>query len=121
VERARFLLVGAQCAILHNVIMIGGDWLGFHYVVSTFISFLIVAFVGFMAHAHWTFKTAETSMHAMFRYYVSAAANVPLSLAVMFVLVDLARLPVPLAAPLTTVTLLAWNYVASRWALHVHG
>jgi hypothetical protein len=45
------------------------------------------------------------------------ALNLPLSLAGMFVLVDLAGLGVPLAAPAVTVMLAAFNFVGGRWAL----
>jgi hypothetical protein len=46
-----------------------------------------------------------------------ALFNLPLSLAGMFVLVDLAGLGVPLAAPAVTVMLAAFNFVGGRWAL----
>jgi hypothetical protein len=45
------------------------------------------------------------------------ALNLPLSLAGMFVLVDLAGLGVPIAAPAVTVMLAAFNFVGGRWAL----
>jgi hypothetical protein len=35
----------------------------------------------------------------------------------MFVFVDLARLSVALAAPVVTVLLAAYNFIAARWAL----
>jgi hypothetical protein len=51
------------------------------------------------------------------RYTLTMALNLPLSLAGMFVLVDLAGLGVPLAAPAVTVMLAAFNFVGGRWAL----
>ena len=51
------------------------------------------------------------------RYALTMALNLPLSLAGMFVLVDLAGLGVPLAAPAVTVMLAAFNFVGGRWAL----
>jgi len=113
----RFFSVGLVCALLHNAIMIGGDWLGLHYVVSTFVSFAIVVLLGYGLHSSWTFPGAQRGAMSFARYTVTMALNLPLSLAGMFVLVDLAGLGVPSAAPAVTVMLAAFNFVGGRWAL----
>src|SRR5512138_3056818 len=113
----RFYSVGLLCALLHNAIMIGGDWLGLHYAVSNVVSFCAVVVVGYRLHSGWTFPGAVRGQASFARYALSMAANLPLSLAGMFLLVDLAGLPVALAAPAVTVLLAAFNYFAGRWAL----
>ncbi len=113
----RFFSVGLLCALLHNAIMIGGDWLGLHYVASSFVSFAIVVLVGYWLHSSWTFPGAQRGGMTFSRYTLTMALNLPLSLAGMFVLVDLAGLGVPLAAPAVTVMLAAFNFVGGRWAL----
>ena len=113
----RFFSVGLLCALLHNAIMIGGDWLGLHYVASSFVSFAIVVLVGYWLHSSWTFPGAQRGATSFGRYTLTMALNLPLSLAGMFVLVDLAGLGVPLAAPAVTVLLAAFNFVGGRWAL----
>jgi putative flippase GtrA len=118
VTAARALAVGLACALLHNAIMIGGDWLGLHYAVSLVISFAIVVVAGYLLHSAWTFRAAVRSRSSFGRYLLVAAANFPASLAGMFVLVDLAGLSVPLASPLLTVLLFAMNFLGNRWALH---
>ena len=45
------------------------------------------------------------------------ALTLPLSIAGMFVFVDLAGLAVAIAAPLVTVLLAAFNFAGGRWAL----
>jgi putative flippase GtrA len=114
---SRFFSVGLLCALLHNAIMIGGDWLGLHYVASSFVSFAIVVLVGYWLHSSWTFPGAQRGGMSFARYALTMALNLPLSLAGMFVLVDLAGLGVPLAAPAVTVMLAAFNFVGGRWAL----
>jgi putative flippase GtrA len=114
---SRFFSVGLLCALLHNAIMIGGDWLGLHYVASSFVSFAIVVLVGYWLHSSWTFPAAQRGGMSFARYTLTMALNLPLSLAGMFVLVDLAGLGVPLAAPAVTVMLAAFNFVGGRWAL----
>ena len=113
----RFFTVGLVCAVTHNAIMIGGDWAGLHYVVSSFISFAVVVMLGFWLHSGWTFPDAQRSRVSFARYAGTIALNLPLSIALMFVFVDLAHLPVVIAAPLVTVLLAAFNFVAGRWAL----
>jgi len=113
----RFFSVGLLCALLHNAIMIGGDRLGLHYVASSFVSFAIVVLVGYWLHSSWTFPGAQRGGMSFARYTLTMALNLPLSLAGMFVLVDLAGLGVPIAAPAVTVMLAAFNFVGGRWAL----
>lgn len=113
----RFYSVGLVCALLHNAIMIGGDWLGLHYVASNLISFCVVVLVGYLLHSGWTFPNSERSHASFTRYALGMVVNLPLSLAGMFVLVDLARLEVSVAAPVVTALLAAFNYFAGRWAL----
>jgi putative flippase GtrA len=113
----RFFSVGMLCALLHNAIMIAGDWLGMHYVASSLVSFAIVVLVGYRVHSVWTFPGARRGAMPFARYTLTMALNLPLSLAGMFVLVDLAGLGVPLAAPTVTVMLAAFNFVGGRWAL----
>jgi putative flippase GtrA len=113
----RALAVGFACALLHNAIMISGDWMGWHYAASLVVSFAIVVGVAYWLHSGWTFGGAVRSGGSFARYVVVASANFPLSLAGMYVLVDLAGLPVALAAPLLTVLLAVLNFFGSRWAL----
>ena len=117
----RFLGVGLACAILHNVVMIAGDWSGWHYVASSVASLMIVTVFGYQLHSRWTFPGAERSRTSFARYAITVSANFPLSLAGLFVLVDVLGLPVPIAAPVVTVVLLAFNFIANRWALRYRG
>ncbi len=114
---ARFFTVGLACALLHNAIMIAGDWLGLHYVASSFISFAIVVVLGYLLHSGWTFRAVVRSGPSFARYALVASANLPLSLAGMFLFVDLLGFSVPIASPLVTVLLFVMNYVGNRWAL----
>jgi putative flippase GtrA len=115
----RFFTVGLACALLHNAIMIAGDRIGLHYAVSSVASFVIVVVVGYRLHSGWTFSGVPRDGTSFARYVVMASANLPLSIAGMFVFVDLAGLSVPVAAPFMTVLLAMFNYAGSRWALRV--
>ena len=113
----RALSVGLACALLHNAIMIAGDWMGLHYAASLPLSFVIVVLAGYRLHSGWTFSGVERSGASFVRYALVAAANLPLSLVGMFLLVDVAGLSVPVASPLLTAALAVFNLAGSKWAL----
>jgi len=112
---ARYLTVGLTCMLLHIAIMIAGDAVGLHYVVSSVVSLVIVTAVGYVLHSSWTYPRAERGAPSLTRYLLLVGGNFPLSLAGLFVFVDLLGVSVPIAAPVLTVFLVGFNYVASRW------
>ena len=114
---ARAMVVGLGCALLHNAIMIAGDFAGLHYAVSLVISFVVLVVLGYLLHSTWTYKGAERSRTSFGRYVLVALGNYPLSLAGMFVFVDLVGLSVPLASPIVTVLMFLANLAGNRWAL----
>lgn len=101
--------------LLHIAIMIAGDAVGLHYVVSSVVSLVIVTAVGYVLHSSWTYPRAERGAPSLTRYLLLVGGNFPLSLAGLFVFVDLLGVSVPIAAPVVTVFLVGFNYVASRW------
>ena len=113
---ARFALVGLVCAAAHNVIMIAGDFAGLHYGISLVVSYLLVVVLGFALHVRFTFGQPATR-EAFWRYAIAMVANYPATLALLFVLCDLAKIPVVIAAPIATVVMFAWNYIVTRWAI----
>jgi putative flippase GtrA len=117
----RFLGVGLACAGLHYLVMIAGDLVGWHYAASSIVSLVVVTIFGYQLHSRWTFPGAERSPTTFGRYAVTVSANLPLSLAGLFVLVDLLGVSVPVAVPVVTVVLLAFNFTANRWALRFRG
>jgi hypothetical protein len=113
----RFFVVSVACALLHNAFMVAGDWLGWHYAASSLVSFATVAALGYWLHRAWTFPGARHSAMTFVRYAGSMSLNLPAFIAGMYLAVDLAGLPVAIAAPLVTVLLWAFNFAATRWAL----
>ena len=116
----RYIIVGAFCASVHNLIVIGGSFFGVHYVISTLISYVVVVLIGFFSHTYFTFSQTMT-VPSFLRYAAAMVMNYPLSILAMFLLVDVAGLSVPIASPLATVMLMGWNYFASRWAIFTKG
>ena len=113
---ARFLSVGLICALLHNAIVITASFWHIHYAIACVISYVVVVVLGFALHTRFTFKQPPT-LAAFWRYSLGMAANYPLTLALLFVLCDLAGLAIVIASPVATVLLVVWNYLTSRWAI----
>ncbi len=113
---ARFVIVGLVCAAAHNAIMIAADWWHVHYAASLVLSYVVVVVLGFALHVRFTFGQ-QPSLNSFWRYALGMAANYPLTLALLFVMCDVAGWPVWFAAPVATVLMFAWNFAASRWAI----
>ena len=112
----RYVLVGALCAGLYNLIMIAGDALGVHFVASTVFAFVVNVLVGYTLHCRFTFSEPMT-WPGLARYTAAMLLNLPLSIVGIWLLHDVVRLPIWLASPLLTAFLFAWNYVATHWAV----
>ena len=113
---SRFLAVGLLCAITHNAILLSADRWHIHYVGSLALSYLVVVLLGFALHVRYTFQQVP-NVAAFWRYAVGMAANYPITLALLFVFCDVAGLSVAIAAPVATVLMMTWNFIASRWAI----
>lgn len=108
----RYLLVGGASALLSNAILITFDHFGIHYVVSCLVSFVITLILAYGLLTHWTFG-AERSLGGLLRYGAAMALNVPLSIAMLFVLISRGGLTMAIAAPAATVMLTAFNYLVA--------
>lgn len=112
----RYGLVSVLCAVLYNAIMIVGDRLGAHYALSYALAFVVILVISFALHSKFTLRAEPTPL-SFIRYALALAVNAPLNLILFFVLCDVLGLPMEIAAPMVTVLLIIWNYLAARWAL----
>lgn len=115
-DKARYIVVAATCALLHNAVMIGGDTLGVHYLPAAGFSYVLVVLWGYTLHSWFTFSR-PVSGSSFLLYAISMATNYPATVALIYVLRDLGGQPVAIAVPLATTLLAIWNFVASRWAI----
>lgn len=112
----RYVVVGALCAGLYNLIMIAGDARGVNPFAATVVAFVINVLVGYTLHCRFTFSE-PMSWQGLARYTAAMLLNLPLSVVGIWLLNGVARLPMWLAAPLLTALLFVWNYVAAHWAV----
>ena len=112
----RYVVVGALCAGLYNGVMLAGDREGLHYAVSTVIAFVLIVTTGYVLHCKYTFTEALT-WRGFARYVAAMLVSLPISIGGMFVLRDVAHLPMIIASPAFTAVMFAWNYLATHWAV----
>lgn len=112
----RYLSVALFCAALHNAMMIALDWAGVMYVASMVISMIVLLPIGFGLQASFTFA-AQRSWPAFLRYTSVMLANLPITFVSVGLLYDVAGFPMFVAAPLSTMVLVLWNFLGSVWAL----
>jgi len=115
VRLTRFTLVGGACALLANATIILLVRAGVGTVAATVASFVPVLLIGYALHATFTFRRAPTRV-SLARYTLAMAANFPLTIGALYVLCDLLKVPVTIAAPATTLLIFLWNYLSGSWA-----
>ncbi len=113
---SKYLLVAVGCAGLHNAIMIALDALHVHYGLSLIISAAVLIPVGYWLQGRVTFAT-DSSWASFWRYAMVMIVNTPMSFIALWLSYDRGGLPMWIAAPVSTVILLIWNYISSGWAL----
>lgn len=112
-EHQRYLIGGAICALLNNLILIIGDRLGFGYVPLTGLTFVITGTVGYHLHCWFTFRQIG-SWTGYLTFMVGLAFGVPVALLLLALLCSFAELPMWLAAPTLTVLMILYNYANAR-------
>jgi putative flippase GtrA len=111
-----YVAVAGVCLVLHNAVLIIGDFLGIPLWLGVMISFGIVASVGYELHGLFTFRQ-PLAVRRLAKYAVAMSANIPLAFVTTWFWNRVVGLPMALAAPLASVCMLAVNFVLGRWAI----
>ena len=117
-EPTRYVIVGTVCAVLNNVVLIGGDVAGLHYALSILLTFVLVLPASYLIHALWTFRTAM-SWHAFRRFIGGSVSSLVVASFALWLFRGALQVPMLAAAPLATVVMSVYNYVMARWAMGV--
>ena len=111
-----YLLVGACCTILVNIVLIAGDALGLPYLVSCAVCLFGVGAVGYVSHSRWTFRR-PLSWTAYGRFVLGMSSSTSIVVLALFVGVTLLHYPVSLVSPIITALMIVWNFLCARWAI----
>lgn len=111
-----YAAVSLFCVLFNNALLIGLDYMSVHYTLSVLISAAIMIPLSFFLHARFTYAVEPTSA-SFWRYASVLILNTPAAWLLFLIIHDRGGLPMLYAAPIVTVILFAWNYVASAWAI----
>lgn len=114
---ARYVVIGAACALLNNAILISADLAGLHYAVATAVTFLTTVPLAYATHAIWTFE-ARVSWHGLARFVAGSLSSLLVAGLTIAALRGAMNLPMLLAAPLATIAMMIYNFVMTRWAVN---
>lgn len=112
----RYALVAGACLVTHNLVMIVGDQAGIAMPLLVVLSFAIVVVLGFSLHSRFTFAV-QADARSLLRYAGAMAANMPVTIALLWLFCTILHWPMAIAAPTATVLLVVANFFASQWAI----
>jgi len=115
-EPVRYIAVGGVVAVINNIVLIGGDRLGIAYPALVVLTWFIGGSIAFALHSHVTFRVAPSRV-TYAQFMGGVAVGIPLSLALLALLVSWLKLPMWIAAPVATLAMFLFNYLNARTAL----
>ncbi|MDE2434766.1 MAG: GtrA family protein [Sphingomonadales bacterium] len=111
-----YLAVSGLCVVIHNVIITGGDRLGWSLAWAVLASYCVVTVTGYVLHCRFTFHK-PLRLANLARYAIAMSANIPLAYGLLWFWHVLIGLDVIWASPLATACMLGCNYCLSGWAI----
>ncbi|MEO0464541.1 MAG: GtrA family protein [Pseudomonadota bacterium] len=114
---ATFLGGSVLCAAINNAILIAGDWLNFHYVVLLVICYFTSSSVGYVYHCRITFDQPMNN-RGYFNFVTGIWFGLPVSLALIALMVDWLGFPMWVAAPVMTIIMFLYHYLVARLAIN---
>ena len=114
---ARYLVVGATCAIANNIILIAGDAAGLHYWSAVLLTFVLMVPPSYVAHASWVFGV-RASWPAFGRYVAGTLSSLVVAALAIGLIRGVLLLPMVVAAPIATIAMVLYNYLMTRWAVY---
>lgn len=115
-QPVRYLAVGAICALGQNALIIGGDLLGYHYTLTATLAVTIFGALGYALHSRFTYDQ-PLSWRACGRFIMSLGGGYVLSIAILAFFRDVLDIPMSITAPVATILVTMWGFIASRWAI----
>jgi putative flippase GtrA len=118
-EAVRFAVVGTVCVLLNaGLFEVLVQWQRWNYLAITVLAFFAVNPLGFLLHRWWTFKaTRSPSPPQAARFFSLQAANLGLTLLLMWLLVGKGAVNSVLASIVVSLLFAASNFLAQRlWA-----
>lgn len=116
---ATFLAGSVLCAGINNAILIAGDMLNIHYVALLVTCYFASSSVGYVYHCRITFDR-PMHLNGYLNFVGGIWLGLPVSLALIAVMVEWLSWPMWIAAPTMTVIMFVYHYGVARLAIAKH-
>jgi hypothetical protein len=114
---AAFFGGSVLCAAINNLILIVGDLLGLHYSLLLVVCHFTSSSLGYVYHCRVTFDQAM-HLNGYARFVAGIWLGLPVSLALIALMVDWLDLAMVIAAPGMTVIMFGYHYLVARLAIN---
>lgn len=112
----RYLGVSVACVLVNMLLLIGLDRLGWSSGAAVVASACLLIPLAFALHVHVTY-TIEPTVPAFLRYAGVTLVNTPVAWLLLLLIHDRGGIDMVVAAPLVTLIMFFWNFLAGSWAL----
>lgn len=107
-----YLVVALFCVALNNCLLIGLDFFGIHYSISSLIAAALIIPISYFLHCNFTYGVKENRSNFT-NYFLQQSLNVPATIFLIFLLHDILKFSVPLSVIILTGVMAFYNFFGS--------
>ena len=112
----KYVTVGALTAVLDfSLLYILTDIVGFHYLVSATISFIVAATTNYSFNRSWTFKSDGQRRRQLPVFFIIAVCGLLLNNFIIFASVEQLRFHYLIGKVLAAAIVLFWNFFGNKY------
>ena len=118
-EMLRFAVAGGVGFVIdYGLTYVFTAFVGLHYLLATALAFAISVVANYFMCAYWVFQGADVkNVGVKAGFLATSLIGLGLNELFMYLLVDLAHVPVMLAKLIAVVLVMIWNYISKRKVL----
>ncbi len=112
----KYCIVGVSGTVIDiGSLYIFVEYLGIEVIVGTVMSFLLAVTNNFVLNKSWTFKNKSSNYRKLYiKFFLVSLVGLGLTVASMYVLVEIFLIWYILAKALTSLLVLTWNFLANK-------
>ncbi len=116
----RYFIVGGTAAVTEWVIFLLCEFIGFHYLFATAVSFIVATYVNFIMGKNFAFKEESNgSFKEAFLVYLVSLVGLLINLGLMYLFVSVFDLNELISKLFSTGIAFFWNFFSRRYLIYV--
>lgn len=113
---SRYGLVSVICLAVNSAVMVASDYVGLPYGIGVLVSFALCVPIGYLLHTFYTYER-HPQQRGLVHYTLAMAINLPIAFATIWLFYGQLHLPMTVAAPLSSIVGIAYNFISTRWTI----